>query len=229
MNLEDMRWRVRELAGVSDTELDTTPGDIDSFLDAVQTFVLGLFPWPWLDAEFVFQLEVGQPDYTPDQLAEGWRLAKVSGVLLRDPGDYRRLRRRPPFALDQVRDPEHGRPREWALLGGRTIRLYPIPDASSYDLRVQGLLAPPKLSDPADEPALPEHAREVLPLLAAARVLRRRRTSGDVGRADDLERQAGELIETLRHEELGDHDPTHSVVGGRRMRRVPPQHGGGRW
>lgn len=226
MNLAELRWRTRELVGpIADTELETSPDDLDLLLNASERNLLGQRPWRFLESELAVTTVAGQATYTLTPPA-GSEVRRVRGVALTVGGTVRLLRPRPAFALDQRADADdRDEPREYVLTPAGALTLVPTPDAA-YSLTVRATLTSARMSADADVPALPEDFHELLAYSAAARVLRRRRADGDVGRADDLDAFASAEVDRLIREDLGDHDRTPMQMGGRRAwRGVWPRHG----
>ena len=225
--LAELRFRVRELAGLSDTEFDTSPGDIDRFLNVAQRHWLERHDWPWLHDELEVQTTVDESDYAPNV----GDVARIYGAWVRDENTYYRLRPRARDTFYTASEPGTGLPREYVVLDDMAIRLYPVPDAA-YEIIVGVSLDPGLMAEDGDVTPIPEPYADGLALIGASRVLRRRRADGDVGRANDMDEEAAALLEGMRRRYMVDHDPSQSVLGGRheRVRRGTfPNTAGPRW
>lgn len=221
MTLEELRWRVRELAGISASDMDTSPQDLDSHINGAYHLALGLHDWPFLRGTATVSTSLGQDRYPLPASAR-----QVRGAVNVDASNSGQRRLRPRDATsfdDRAFDVESGEPREYAVDSGDIV-VNPVPDGV-YLLEVQTILATPRLEADDDVPVLPETFHDMLAMSAAARVLRRRRSTGDVGRSDDLDAEAAAHVERLIFEELADHDRTPMVAGGREARGRHPRIG----
>lgn len=210
--LAELRFRAQELAGLveSETRLDTSPGDVDRFINSAYRLWLERYGWPFLREELEVVTTVDQSDYAPSTDD----VTRVNGVLVREENYYRRLRPRDHTSFYTATEQGSGLPREYAVLDDAAVRLYPVPD-KAYEMRVIVTVDPAPLEADDDVPAFPAAFHDGLALHAASRILRRRRGDGDVGRANDLDDEAAQLLETMRRRETLDHDPSRSVLGGR--------------
>jgi len=205
MNLEDLRWRVRELAGISETDMDTSPADLDGFINSAYRMVLGLHDWPFLRERVEVEVLAGTRAVALPAPAGGTARAVRSvrgGDMWLRPREWTRL-------------PADGELASYATVGADMLSV-PVQPVD-VTLEVERVVDPPALAAAADLPVFPSVYHETLALIAAAKVLRRRRDSGDVGRASDLDSDAAVEVRRMRTDLLVDHDTTPAIHGGRQV------------
>lgn len=208
MNLEDLRRRSRELAGIRQTELAPDPRVTDLINESYRELAAAeTWPWLYIDVPTV-SVAVGQSEVS---LPIEFRL--IEGVLF----GSKRLRNVTVTDLDLADIERTGDPFAYARLAGDRLLIAPAPDAAGT-LRVRGYRTVPRLVSAADVPLFDEEFHHVLAYAAAVRLLGEE--GDDSGRVDQYAELTRGIADDMRSRYVQSHEKTTFGLGSRSVGRT---------